>query len=274
MAVELGCNPVLFVGQDFALSGDKYYVDTAPDGATRISVKEGVGVFENSSERLMDAVQELASNQASRQSQQMFIQVPGWDGQPVFTSVQFDNYRRWLESTVATLNPPIRVLNCTEGGAFIQSTEHMTLARAISELNPGPVDVKGVLDGVLARFEARKIKKQLERQITRMQLALNEALGEVSRCEALVGQLRTNPAAFRNLDKSEKKLRAALARAPFVTAWASADVEAAQRTTANAKSLEDTVTASRALYSVVKSSALSARPILSDTLQYVRRTAS
>jgi hypothetical protein len=275
LALELGCDPVLFVGQDLAITGDRYYIDTALDGATRISVSNGVGVFENWSAELVQAVQELHGGvPESRKPRQSFISVRGWDGEPVFTSVQFDSYRRWLEATVADLKNSVRVINCTEGGAFIQSMEHMTLAEAAAGLDRAPIDVGAVLDRAVAAFDRRKQKKLLEALITRMQRALNGALTEIARCETLLTQLRTKPAAFRNLDKSEKRLRAALAQAAFITAWANLDVEAAQRTCANAKSLEDTVSASRALYAIVTRSALAVRPILNGTLQYVRESGS
>jgi hypothetical protein len=152
--------------------------------------------------------------------------------------------------------------------------EHMTLAEAAVGLDRAPIDIAGVLDRAVATFDRRKQKRLLEAHITRMQRALNVALAEIARCETLLTQLRTKPAAFRNLDKSEKRLRAALSQAAFITAWANLDVEAAQRTCANAKSLEDTVSASRALYAIVKRSALAVRPILNETLQYVRESGS
>jgi hypothetical protein len=150
--------------------------------------------------------------------------------------------------------------------------EHMTLMDAVAQLDRTPLGAGAVLDGALAAFDRRKQKKLVEAQISRMQKALNSALAEVSRCEALLFQLRTRPVAFANLDKCEKRLRAALTQAPFITAWANLEVEAAQRICANAKSLEDTVTASRALYAVVRKSAQAARPILNETLQYVRES--
>lgn len=274
LALELGCDPILFVGQDLALAGDQYYVPSAPDGATRISVNNGIGVFENSSSELKRAVQELGGVAESRQAQQHFVQVRGWDGQPVLTSVQFDNYRRWLESTTAGLESKVRVLNCTEGGAYIQHMEHLPLAEALSGLSLEALDVEGVLDRALAAFQGPRTKKQVEHQVTRMQLALNEALSEVTRCETLVARLETDATAFKSLDKCEKKLRAALAQAPFVTAWASTAVEAARRTCANAKSLQDTVRATLALYAVVKNSAHATRPILAETLRHVKGRAA
>jgi hypothetical protein len=201
---------------------------------------------------------------------QAFLSVKGWDGQPVSTSFQFNNYRRWLESKVAGLDKPVRVINCTEGGAYIQNMEHMTLAEAKAQLDAQPLDVDGVLDATLAAFDSRKQKKLLAAQISRMQRALNAAVAEVARCETLLTQLRTKPAAFKNLDKFEKRLRAALAQAPFITAWSSVECEEARRMCANAKSLEDTILASRTLYSVIRKSAQAARPLLNETLDYIR----
>lgn len=271
LALELGCDPVLFVGQDLAITGDKYYIETALDGATRVSVNNGVGVFENWSPELVHAVQELQGGIAdSRKPVQSFLSVKGWDGQPVATSFQFNNYRRWLENKVGTLEKPVRVINCTEGGAYIQNMEHMTLAEAKAGLGSEPLDVGGTLDRALAAFDRRKQKKLLEAQVTRMQKALNSAVAEVGRCETLLTQLRTKPGAFKNLDKFEKRLRAALAQAPFITAWSSLECEEARRMCANAKSLEDTLSASRTLYNVIRKSAHAARPLLGETLEYVR----
>ena len=269
LALELGCDPILFVGQDLALSGDRYYIESAPDGDTRINVSGGIGTFENSSVELKRAVQELGGISESRKATQYFVQVRGWEGQPVSTSIQFDNYRRWLEMTVAELQGARRVINCTEGGAYIQAMEHMTLAQAKAEIELSPVDVGGVLDGALEAFDSSKMKKQVERQVARMQAALSAALADVGRCESLISKL-TDRAAFRNLEKCERKLRASLASVPFVTAWDSAAIEAARRTSANAASLEDNVRASRALYGVVKDSALKTRPILAETSRYLR----
>jgi hypothetical protein len=275
LALELGCDPVIFVGQDLAVSGDRYYIETALDGATRVSVKDGVGVFENWSPELMHAVQELHGDLPdSRKPVQPFLSVRGWDGNPISTSFQFNNYRRWLESKVRSLDGGTRVLNCTEGGAFIEHMEHMTLAEATASLTPEPLDVDAVLDGVLAGFDRKKQRKSVEGQVARMQKALNTAVAEVESCERLLKQLRTKPTAFKNLDKVEKRLRAALAQAPFITAWSNLEVEAAQRMCANAKSLEDTVSASRTLYSVIRKSAHAARPLLSETQDYVRGSGS
>lgn len=271
LALELGCDPILFVGQDLAITGDRYYVETAHDGAARVSVNGGLGTFEGLSPDLINAVRELHGGLPdSRKPVQSFLSVRGWDGQPVYTSLQFDNYRRWLENKVAELGGSVRVVNCTEGGAYIQNMEHLTLAQASAGLGSTPLDVGAVLDRAQAAFDPRRHKKLLEAQIVRMQRALNSADAEVTRCETLVSQLRTRPVAFKQLDKEEKKLRASLAQVPFVSAWAGIEIEAAQRCCANATSLEDTIVASRTLYAIVRKSARAARPLLSETLQHVR----
>jgi hypothetical protein len=271
LALELGCEPILFVGQDLAISGDRYYVETALDGAARVSVSGGVGTFEGLSSDLINAVRELHGGVPdSRKPVQSFLTVRGWDGQPIHTSLQFDTYRRWLEKRVAELEGSVRVINCTEGGAYIQNMEHLPLAQVTEQLPAVKFDAGAILDAAVAGFEPRKQSKQLEAQIVRMQKAMNTADTEVTRCETLVSQLRARPAAFQQLDKVELKLRASLAQAPFVSAWSGLEIEAAQRSCANAKSLEDTVSASRALYGIVRRSARAARPLLSETLHAIR----
>ena len=105
----LGFNNVCFVGQDLAAAGEKQYAD----GATNI----------------LPAHSQLS----------MFnIEVPGFNGEPVMTRNSFEyQIKRCTEIAVEwqTENPTINLVNATEGGAFLDGFNHMTLAEFAKSRN-------------------------------------------------------------------------------------------------------------------------------------------
>lgn len=105
----LGFNNVCFVGQDLAASGEKQYAD----GATNILP-------------------------AHSQISMFNIEVPGFNGKPVMTRNSFEyQIRRCTEIAVEWKidNPLINLVNATEGGAFIDGFDHMTLAEFAKSRN-------------------------------------------------------------------------------------------------------------------------------------------
>ena len=105
----LGFNNICFVGQDLAAAGEKQYAD----GATNI----------------LPAHSQLS----------MFnIEVPGFNGESVMTRNSFEyQIKRCAEIAVEwqTENPTINLVNATEGGAFLDGFNHMTLAEFAKSRN-------------------------------------------------------------------------------------------------------------------------------------------
>jgi hypothetical protein len=273
LALRLGCDPIIMVGQDLALSGEQYYIATAPDGATRIKLgSSGQGTFENSSAELRQAMHDGGGDKLHEASVQRFVKVPGYDGGEVFTSLQFDTYRRWL-GNAALEHPDKRVYNATEGGARIDNVTQLTLREVAARLPLEPL----AKASVLARChdsEPRKAREQLvERHIRALQQALHETSEEVQRCERISHQVARAPDQMERLDKAERKLNDAIRKLPFVVALASTEVERARRAGANAKSLEEALNATRSLYAVIKQAVALARPALADALQRLKRAA-
>ena len=86
--------------------------------------------------------------------------VRGLNGEMLPTSQQFDMCRLWFEQFVRE-TPGVRFQNCTEGGAYIEGMDHLTLASVLEEL-VDPVDVEArfadivdVLDGSARRAHVR-----------------------------------------------------------------------------------------------------------------------
>ncbi|KEH88690.1 MULTISPECIES: motility associated factor glycosyltransferase family protein [Clostridium] len=106
-AKYLGCNPIIFIGQDLAYTGEKYHADIA------------INQFKKFDENIV-------SNETEN------IYVEDVNGDKVKTSIVLDNFRREMEIFIEN-NKDTTFINATEGGAKIKGTIQMTLKDAISK---------------------------------------------------------------------------------------------------------------------------------------------
>lgn len=106
-AKYLGCNPIIFIGQDLAYTEEKYHADIA------------INQFKNVNE-----------NNASNDTESIYIE--DINGSKVRTSKVLDSFRREMEVFIER-NKDTIFINATEGGAKIKGTIQMTLKEAINK---------------------------------------------------------------------------------------------------------------------------------------------
>lgn len=145
LAVVLGCDPIIFIGQDLAYTNDMEHSQAARspwrDGDVSLgSEKEAKSLY-----------------------------VDDIYGGKVRTSRLLDLYRRQLERIVSS-NGDRRFINCTEGGAHIEGTDVFALREiynqfaigrssfALSEIKPRTIDV----DRILQDKQRKYIRKGIE----------------------------------------------------------------------------------------------------------------
>lgn len=104
LSVILGCSTVIFIGQDFAFTGDKIHAEMATIDEEENSLKDSKDYF------LVDDI----------------------NGGKVYTDLAFDLFRKRMEKLI-TQYPNRTYINATEGGANIKGTEIMTLQSAIEK---------------------------------------------------------------------------------------------------------------------------------------------
>ncbi|HCC55359.1 MAG TPA: hypothetical protein DEQ20_10640 [Desulfobulbaceae bacterium] len=100
LATVAGCNPLIFIGLDLALSGEKDHADGCPVSWGNL-------------------------DQTDR------IKIPAWDGGEVETVAVLKNQLLALQSIISH-NSEMRFIDATEGGALIPGTEVMLLHEALS----------------------------------------------------------------------------------------------------------------------------------------------
>jgi hypothetical protein len=185
LAVRMGCNPVIFVGQDLAYRGNQLYASetvmapTVSFSASDNTVSEGGTI-------------------------RQLVEVRGWAGERLASSAPFDAYRRWYEHWIPT-QPQVRFINCSEGGAHIQGMRHAPLAKVLETLPMTHIDVAAILGAasrnpphltrgtILARAEERlAVVTALRMRITEARatgLTWSEGSGTVHLAEGLAADV-------------------------------------------------------------------------------------
>ncbi|MBI5344176.1 MAG: motility associated factor glycosyltransferase family protein, partial [Deltaproteobacteria bacterium] len=209
MGMLFGCDPIIFVGQDLSFGGGRTHVDGGVyvEQNVKIDIEKGKIIIEE------DYVQpDMTMGKLSHNFDLLWLK--GLDGKSIPSKYDWVVFHQWFESFMRSLketNDPTKVINATEGGAFIEGMEHVTLKEAIDRhiLHPAPVeeiirdaeatpqvDIKGLLgsfsnmhDAIrdikrLSRAiikEAGSLKKEMER--TGMSVGLKDGVDRIKRLE-------------------------------------------------------------------------------------------
>ncbi|OOM79976.1 6-hydroxymethylpterin diphosphokinase MptE-like protein [Clostridium sp. BL-8] len=107
LAIYMGCNPIIFIGQDLAYTDERKY---------------SIGCVDKDGNPNPDGNEDENN-----------IYVKGIDGKLVRTSLLFNDFRVALENLIEH-NKNIKFINATEGGANIEGTENRRLRDVLKEL--------------------------------------------------------------------------------------------------------------------------------------------
>ncbi|NMA84921.1 MAG: motility associated factor glycosyltransferase family protein [Epulopiscium sp.] len=116
LALLMGCNPIIFIGQDLCYTG----------GQTHVNGRR---------------VQDITSFQEF---------VRGISGEMYPTNKGLKTFLRWFEKTIQQ-NPEIEFINCTAEGAYIQGATHCTLEELGNQLQKKPI-IKIIEKALICRY--------------------------------------------------------------------------------------------------------------------------
>lgn len=133
LAIHMGCNPIIFIGQDLAYTGEINHADCC----------------KNSWEK-SNAHEDKDGND---------IYVKDVNGDIVRTSILLNDFRVSLEKIINEYTH-IRFINATEGGAFIEGTENRKLKDVLAELKKE--EILPILNFLDNGNKSKEILEQLE----------------------------------------------------------------------------------------------------------------
>ncbi|WP_099190206.1 motility associated factor glycosyltransferase family protein [Tepidibacter mesophilus] len=132
IANYLGCNPIIFVGQDLAYTGNKYHSDIASIG------KNEINKFDND-----------------------LITIKDINNNDILTSSSLYYFLCWFEEFIMNNNDSIYI-NATEGGANIKGTEIMSLDDAIDTYCKCEININECIDNLISYKSNNQIKEKVE----------------------------------------------------------------------------------------------------------------
>ncbi len=116
LAVYMGCDPIIFVGQDLAFSGHVFYV---PGVEIHKAWQAEVNRFHTMETKEWDRI---------ARNRPILRRVPGVEGDELYTDELLFTYLEQFEKDIAAV--PCRVINATEGGARIRGAANLSLREA------------------------------------------------------------------------------------------------------------------------------------------------
>lgn len=160
----LGCDPIIFVGQDLAYTGHVYYV---PGVEMHHTWRSEINRFNT---------MEMREWERLVRNREILRKTRDQHGQEIYTDELLFTYLEQFEKDLAGV--PVRVINATEGGAHIRGTEAMSLREALDRFCADPLpekcfayrrDVKWYDDSPLptARVELEKCLEEV-REVQRI----------------------------------------------------------------------------------------------------------
>lgn len=113
----LGCNPIIFIGQDLAFTQFHTHSESNPIEKILINRASRLSTFETYNARSLIS--------ADR------IEIKGNVEEKVITDRKFITFLDWFKREIE--NTPLDVINATEGGAYIKGCQHIPLKDAIEK---------------------------------------------------------------------------------------------------------------------------------------------
>jgi hypothetical protein len=149
---------------------------------------------------------------------------------------------------------PIRLLNCTEGGAYIKGFEHIPLAEAIAEINAShneTSDIASRFKDIQAEVDVTGRRKVLAARLQQAKAALEKGYQLALRCSKVATQVQKAKVKVSVLTKAESDLSRVLRGSVFLALVNQAEIHNAIQIGMRAKTMQQSLAASRVLYSLV-----------------------
>lgn len=259
LAQRMGCDPIVFVGQDLSFSEGRFYAQECEDGEARVALHESGSSFYLKKPAGEEIGAPLPDGSCKFSKDQEIVQVPGYHGGVVSTSLSFRVFLTWFEAEAQAVRGKVRVFNCTEGGAFIEGMEHVPLATVAAELPERDLEITTVLERTLGGIDVAERRSRLAGRVEEMIASLEPCLRLARRCASLAGRAFRDQGALDQLGHIEKELQQALRPVALFSLFAQGEIIKAQEKGRKATDLQSSLAASRALFHVVERAAQSLR---------------
>ncbi len=253
LALRMGCDPIVFVGQDLAYTDGRAYSPSNVDGAARLKASaDGHSFYLVKPPGSPAAGAPDADGDLRATRTQQLLKVPGYHGGLVLTSGSFYAFLKWFEITARSLEGRVMLVNSTEGGANIRGMQHRPLADAIATYVREPFPITEVLAERARVADVEGRRAAAGRFLERILLDLERCQDLVTQCQVLAHQARRDTTRLGRLQETETELVQALRPMRFLSLLAQGEITSAQERVLSATTLEENLSAAESLFGVVQ----------------------
>jgi hypothetical protein len=257
MGLYLQCNPIMLVGQDLALTDGKQYCSKSADGnmSVKLNPEGDAFIYDNVTPGFELLFEDAGTNSTNHREKAMTLR--GYYGGSVLTKRDYAMFHAEFENQAEMENAksnPIRLLNCTEGGAYIKGFEHIPLAEAIAEINAShneTSDIASRFKDIQAEVDVTGRRKVLAARLQQAKTALEKGYQLALRCSKVATQVQKAKVKVSVLTKAESDLSRVLRGSVFLALVNQAEIHNAIQIGMRAKTMQQSLAASRVLYSLV-----------------------
>ncbi|MBI4509591.1 MAG: DUF115 domain-containing protein [Deltaproteobacteria bacterium] len=214
LGLALGCNPIVFVGQDLSFDEGQLYVSTSCDGETRLEVSADGQSFQlagySEGFRNLMSVGGAASSRKER-----LVTATGYFGGAVPTSATFRMFRDWFSRVARAEAGRTTLYNCTEGGVHIDGMLHEPLEGVLSLLPEARISVDRLLDGAVAATCMTDRRRAALRLVERLLPSVEKCIDCVKTYVLLAPPSNQDRGVRRALETVELELASAIRQLPF-----------------------------------------------------------
>ncbi len=275
LAVMMGCDPILLIGQDLAFTDGRAYATGSAYDFVKIEMSDDDTVAYtgmNQKDSLIPGEKRRTND--DRVGKGRITWVDGWnEGERVPTWRAYAAFiEQYRDIGLVLAQSGIRLVNCTEGGARIPMISHRPFLEVLEELGAGTIDARSLL---LSTYDAapRHTLDDYAGAIRSARHRLDALEKEVERARELERSARERLAwmrgeqqqveILRGIARGEKKIRAQLERAPWLDALVQPEIYAAlaaqRKTESRDPSIEDLLAESRFLIEAAGNGVVRAR---------------
>ncbi len=202
VGVMLGCDPIVFIGQDLSFGENETHAPGGVYVAQDIKIDRDTGT--------VTVEEDYVTLKEKARSRFNLQWLKGLDGKPVPSKFDWVTFHQWFESYVGILKQkgnPVKVINATEGGAYIEGMEHTTLRDVLERHVREEIDLEGIIskavserkpvdfDGLVSSF------KNTGKALAEMKGVAGAVLKEVRTAKRLFGKNGLTPELKRNADR-------------------------------------------------------------------------
>ena len=148
LALRLGSDPIIFIGQDLSMKGDRVYSERDVNSDHRIVPDEAGAVGLLVEPPVLKTRPKLSAHTVCE-----LRDVPGYDGGRVKTTKVMATFIDYFAAMIEQSAQDRTVINATEGGAHIPGTIQMPFAEALDKHGHAPLDAGAVLAQAHAAYE-------------------------------------------------------------------------------------------------------------------------